>query len=176
MSCVSDFMSNYKGFNLDTSDRLKIIRGTMTQNEFADSIGVHKNSLGRYERGDSEPDLRVAITICTKFGISPEWLMFGTGPMCPSDAASNPQQTIEQPSVPTKAAGPCPRCERMEVKLEKVELQRDELAQENRQLWKENGELRERCATLEERQKQCCPAEYHPKKANIPSSDPLHIR
>lgn len=158
------------------AERLQILRGDKSRRSFADFLGIPPSTLKNYEQGDTSPPLETLELVCEKMFISRRWLLLGEGLMRPSDAASDTPQTTEQPAVPTKAAGPCPRCERMEAKLEKVELQRDELAQENRQLWKENGELRERCATLEERQKQCCPAEYHPKKANIPSSDPLHIR
>ncbi len=66
---------------MNSSERLKLIRGTNTQAEFAAILGIHKNSLGRYERGDSEPDLEIARAICTKYGVSPEWFLFGTGEM-----------------------------------------------------------------------------------------------
>lgn len=160
----------------DINIRLKTIRGNKTQSRFSTEIGIPLTTLGRYERGENFPDIEFIYNIAKKFNISLEWLISGIGPMRADGTISETQIIPEQPTIPAKTANQCPRCERVEAKLEKVELQRDELAQENRQLWKENGELRERCATLEERQKQCCPAEYHPKKANIPSSDPLHIR
>lgn len=48
----------------------------------------------------------------------------------------------------------CPRCVRLEERMEKMEEERRELSMENRRLWKENSVLRERCARFEEREKQ----------------------
>ena len=68
--------------NLDTpSERIKHIRGSLTQTEFAERLGVHKNTVGRYERGDGEPDIGVASKMCSIFGFEPTWLLFGEGPM-----------------------------------------------------------------------------------------------
>ncbi|WP_239446732.1 hypothetical protein [Mailhella massiliensis] len=47
----------------------------------------------------------------------------------------------------------CPRCSRLESRLDRLEDERRELSLENRRLWKENAELRERCARYEEREK-----------------------
>ena len=49
---------------MNASERLKIIRGDLTQAEFAAKLGIHKNTLGRYERGESEPDFSVCVNIC----------------------------------------------------------------------------------------------------------------
>lgn len=69
-----------------TAQRLRIIRGKVSRIEFARLLDVHPNTLGRYERGQTEPDFTFARSICTKFGIEPRWLLFGTGPMRDSDA------------------------------------------------------------------------------------------
>ena len=61
--------------------RMKIVRGELSQGEFAKALGVHKNSLGRYERGDSIPGVDVAERICSVFGVNPYWLLLGEGPM-----------------------------------------------------------------------------------------------
>lgn len=71
--------------NLDTqntpAERLRSIRGSIPQAEFAKQLGVHKNTLGRYERGESEPDVSTVRAICTNFGVRPEWFIFGEGAM-----------------------------------------------------------------------------------------------
>ena len=74
--------------------------------------------------------------------------------MRPGDLAEPPlstDQPVTQVAPDPSPLAACPRCAKLEAKLEKVEAQRDELAQENRQLWKENGEYRERLARYEER-------------------------
>lgn len=62
-------------------ERLKEARGNLGRDEFAEILGVHKNTLGRYERGESEPTSGLLALLCTKFGISPQWLLFGAGEM-----------------------------------------------------------------------------------------------
>lgn len=65
----------------DIKSRLKILRGSRTQDEFSMIIGVHRNTLARWEAGKGEPDFSVLNMIAQKMRISPEWLLMGTGPM-----------------------------------------------------------------------------------------------
>jgi transcriptional regulator with XRE-family HTH domain len=66
---------------LDIASRIKSVRGKLSQEEFALRLGVHKNSLGRYERGDSTPDMAFAEALCSEFCVNPHWLLLGKGPM-----------------------------------------------------------------------------------------------
>ena len=59
------------------AERIKKVRGDQTRAEFANRIGVHVNTVGRYERGESEPDISVAAKICREFAINPHWLILG---------------------------------------------------------------------------------------------------
>ena len=61
------------------SERLRYVRGNLSRDDFADAIGVHKNTVGRYERGQSEPELSVISKICAKFNVDPKWLISGEG-------------------------------------------------------------------------------------------------
>ncbi len=64
-------------------DRIKKLRKSldMTQQEFADRIGVKRNTIGQYEIGRNEPIDTVIILICREFGVSEEWLRTGSGEM-----------------------------------------------------------------------------------------------
>ena len=65
---------------MDTfSERLRYVRGNLSREDFAEAIGVHKNTVGRYERGQSEPELSVISRICSKFEVDPKWLISGEG-------------------------------------------------------------------------------------------------
>ncbi len=130
-------------------DRIKILRGSLTQRQFAEKIGIPATTLGNYEKNKSELNFATIDLFTNTFGINTDWLIFGRGPMHPSDTPISHQETIEQPE--TTVSEPCARCAKLESKLEKVEEQRDSLMEENRKLWRENGELREKCARLEER-------------------------
>ena len=136
------------------AERFLILRGKAKQGVFAATLGINPNTLRSYENGRSIPNQELLEKICVQFSVSPSWLLLGIGPIRLDDP-------VEQPMPATRIAAPaapdpsplaaCPRCAKLEAKLEKVEAQRDELAQENRQLWKENGEYRERLARYEER-------------------------
>jgi len=130
-------------------DRIKILRGSLTQRQFAEKIDIPATTLGNYEKNKSELNFATIDLFTKTFGINTDWLIFGRGPMHSSDTPISHQETITQPEA--TIFEPCVRCAKLGSKLEKVEEQRDSLMEENRNLWKENGELREKCARLEER-------------------------
>ena len=130
-------------------DRIKRLRGSLTQRQFAEKIDIPATTLGNYEKNKSELNFATIDLFTKTFGINTDWLIFGRGPMHSSDTPISHQETITQPEA--TIFEPCVRCAKLESKLEKVEEQRDSLMEENRNLWKENGELREKCARLEER-------------------------
>ena len=53
----------------------------MTQEEFANFLGVKTGAVGSYERGDRNPKNKYLKLVCEKFGCSLEWLLTGDGPM-----------------------------------------------------------------------------------------------
>ncbi len=67
-------------------DRIKQIRKSfsdngMTQEEFADFLGISKSNLASYETGRRTPTDAVIGLICQKCNISEDWLRNGTLPM-----------------------------------------------------------------------------------------------
>lgn len=64
-------------------ERIKSIRQALgkTQQEFADSIGLKRNTIATYEMGKSVPSDRTIADICREFGVSEEWLRTGRGEM-----------------------------------------------------------------------------------------------
>lgn len=67
---------------MDIKDRLKLIRGNQRQDEFATRIGVHKNTVGRWERGEQEPNYGDMNRILHALpDINPAWLLAEEGPV-----------------------------------------------------------------------------------------------
>lgn len=64
-------------------DRIKKLRKTldMTQQEFADKIGVKRNTIAQYEIGRNEPIDAVVNLICHEFDVNETWLRTGEGEM-----------------------------------------------------------------------------------------------
>ena len=124
-------------------ERLKAVRGAMTQSEFATRLRTPLTTLGRYERGANMPDLEFIINVCTVFDVSPGWLLFGRGAM------------REQSKEHLASGCGCRQCPLLLKELEEERAERRELSTENRQLYaencrllQENGLLREELARL----------------------------
>lgn len=63
-------------------DRIKEIRkdAGLTQEKFAQKLGLKRNTIATYETGKSEPMDNVIFSICREFNINEDWLRHGTGP------------------------------------------------------------------------------------------------
>lgn len=64
-------------------DRIKKIRKELdlTQQEFADRIGIKRGGVANYEIGRNEPADAVISLICREFNVNEEWLRTGQGEM-----------------------------------------------------------------------------------------------
>lgn len=64
-------------------NRIKKIRQefNLTQQEFADRIGVSRNNIASYETGKSSLGVAVISLICREFNVNEDWLRNGTGEM-----------------------------------------------------------------------------------------------
>lgn len=64
-------------------ERLKELRKTLnlTQQEFADKIGVKRNTIAQYESGRNAPIDAVVTLICRTYGVNETWLRTGEGEM-----------------------------------------------------------------------------------------------
>lgn len=63
-------------------DRIRQIRGEDFQAKFAENLGLHKNTVGKWERGESVPDANNLAKILEVYPeINPAWLITGEGDM-----------------------------------------------------------------------------------------------
>ena len=65
------------------NERLKKLRKEldMTQQEFADSIGLKRSTMATYESGRNEPIDAVISLICKQHNVNEDWLRSGEGEM-----------------------------------------------------------------------------------------------
>lgn len=79
---------------MGVSERIKKIRGEKSQEEFSAEVGVHKNTLSRWERGERTPDHNDLIRLLEIHPeINPAWLLTGENPMRRTDAEGRAHQT-----------------------------------------------------------------------------------
>lgn len=65
------------------NERIKELRKRldMTQQAFAEKIGIKRNTVAQYEIGRNEPIEAIISSICREFNVNEEWLRTGTGEM-----------------------------------------------------------------------------------------------
>lgn len=65
------------------NERIKELRKTLdlTQEKFANRIGIKRNTLANYEIGRNEPIDGIIFSICREFGVNEDWLRYGIGNM-----------------------------------------------------------------------------------------------
>ena len=65
------------------NERLKKLRKTLdlTQQEFANKIGIARGNIGAYEVGKNAPSDAVISLICKQFNVDENWLRTGEGEM-----------------------------------------------------------------------------------------------
>lgn len=72
-----------KGGDHLMNERLKKLRKTLdlTQQKFADRLGVKRNTVGQWECGINAITDQVIFSICREFGVNENWLRTGEGEM-----------------------------------------------------------------------------------------------
>lgn len=65
------------------NERIKELRLVlnMTQESFAQRLGVKRNTIGNYETGNRIPSNQIIFSICREFNVNEDWLRDGNGEM-----------------------------------------------------------------------------------------------
>lgn len=69
--------------NIGIGNRIKYLRGDESLPSFAKKLGIHKNTLARYEKEENLPDVGFLLDLCEVVGdedVTPDWLINGEGP------------------------------------------------------------------------------------------------
>ena len=172
-------------------DRIRHVRGRMSQEAFAGLLGISKGALGGYERGENCPNADVILTICNKCKINVSWLMSGAGAMHAPDNIDEDERPENRPAPledGSQTAGELScqmapgqdckaennalraHCRWLQERLDQLEAERRDLNRENRLLWQKNAGLGERLARLEQSQEMDC---FPPRSALQPSAGKL---
>jgi transcriptional regulator with XRE-family HTH domain len=78
--------------------RIAQVRYPLSQSKFADSLGIHKNTLIRYENEERLPDSSLLLRICKQYDVDPTWLLTGeTGSLPAGEKIANLDEYIPIP-------------------------------------------------------------------------------
>jgi transcriptional regulator with XRE-family HTH domain len=61
----------------EIGNRLRQVRGELTQQEFADKLGLSRSYLSDVERGRSHPSIAFLQSLAVNFDVSLHWLLTG---------------------------------------------------------------------------------------------------
>lgn len=56
-------------------ERLKQIRGSSSQRDFAATLGLKQTTYSRWELGQTEPSFESLMQICSQTGVTSDWLL-----------------------------------------------------------------------------------------------------
>lgn len=76
-------------------DRLKELRGNLSQEDFALKIGTKQTTLSNWERGFREPNFSGLVLISTSCGVSADWLLGLSDDRTPGVAVASDAQTSD---------------------------------------------------------------------------------
>ena len=62
---------------MTVGDRIREIRGDMSQREFAEKLGISQSSISGYEKNTRLPDYDIIRKICSEFTVSADWIIIG---------------------------------------------------------------------------------------------------
>jgi phage repressor protein C with HTH and peptisase S24 domain len=73
------------------AERLGIARGRDSREKAAKRLGIHANTLFKYEAGTRVPDADFVLAACSTYGVRLAWLMEGEGPMRTAGLSEEPR-------------------------------------------------------------------------------------
>lgn len=66
---------------MSLGERLKTIRGRISQKEFGEMFGAAPNTIRKYELNNGAPNTDFVLSVCNHYNINPMWLLTGEGSM-----------------------------------------------------------------------------------------------
>ncbi len=63
------------------NNRIKLIRSelNLTQQQFAERIGINRSTVANIESGKKQPSRLILVAICHEYGVNKDWLFNGNG-------------------------------------------------------------------------------------------------
>jgi transcriptional regulator with XRE-family HTH domain len=72
----------------EIGERIRQVRGNLSQTAFGDSINASRGYVNNIEHG-AKPSIEFIANVCLVYGVSLDWLMFGKEAQSPSEIESD---------------------------------------------------------------------------------------
>lgn len=79
---------------MSLGERIKQVRGAISQKDFGDALGVSANTLRGYENDSVPPGADFVVRLCTRYNVDYSWLLAGAGEAYNGSNASNPSEPV----------------------------------------------------------------------------------
>jgi transcriptional regulator with XRE-family HTH domain len=80
-------------------ERIKELRGDLSQQQFGEAVGIPQQKLSRLETGKAPIDLESTQKLCNLLGVNADWLLFGRGPKHSGETHCHESSNTEEKDV-----------------------------------------------------------------------------
>jgi len=102
------------------SVKLRELRGSKSQSEFANEIGAKQTTYSSWERGIKEPNLDMVCDISTRFGVSADWLLGLPSRGGGNATASAPHAIAATGHARVTTGSDCSKCKLMQAHIKEI--------------------------------------------------------
>lgn len=115
----------------DLGDKLKELRGSQSQREMADPLGIKYQQWAKYERGEVAPGADMLKQICLVHACSADWLLgldggsggqraTASGAGAIAVVGANATVSAGRPGTPPAVPADCSKCRLMQAHLREI--------------------------------------------------------
>lgn len=102
------------------SERLRELRGAMSQSDFASKLGVKQTSYSSWERGIKEPVASTIGQIASTMGVSADWLLGLPTNGGVNTVSAGAGSAVNIGSGSATAGGDCSKCQLMQEHVRRI--------------------------------------------------------
>ena len=106
----------------DLGDKLKELRGSQSQREMADPLGIKYQQWAKYERGEVAPGADMLKQICLVHACSADWLLGlpERGERVRATARGSGSVAVVGSDATVSTGGDCSRCQLMAAHIREI--------------------------------------------------------
>lgn len=143
----------------DLGERLKLLRGRVSRQDFVERFSTSTSSLIRWENGERPPDLTFLLAVAEAYGVSADWLIYGKGDgpaqsLAPFSSGGLPgfsKNVVKNENISRENNGSIEANKMLQREIEGRDKDIARLFTEKRELAKE---FRELCAEVDDKAKE----------------------